>query len=167
MGQAPRLVREGLSVPMEADRLAILPIFEALDLRQRSSLAQAMNERSYLPGEAVCQRGDKAWSCYVLLEGEVEVRGDAGGGHERTLAALKPGELFGEVALLDGGRRSASCVAGPEGAALAELARPEFDLIFNAGNTFAYKLMDLISVQLVRRLRKASARLAEAAIKEG
>ncbi|MCA9559189.1 MAG: cyclic nucleotide-binding domain-containing protein [Myxococcales bacterium] len=154
-------------MPMDAERLAVMPIFDSLDLRQRQSLALAMNEKSYLPGEAVFSQGDKAWSCYVVIEGQVEVRGRAGEEAERALAMLHEGELFGEVALLDGGRRSASCVAGPEGAALAELGRPEFDMIFNAGNQFAYRLMDLVAAQLVRRLRHASAQLAEAAVKEG
>ena len=154
-------------MPMDATRLAVLPIFESLDLRQRQSLAQAMTERSYLPGEAIFVQGDKAWSCFILIEGSVTVRGRAGEQRERTLATLGGGELFGEVALLDGGRRSASCVAGPEGAALAELARPEFDMIFNAGNQFAYRLMDLVAAQLVRRLRLASAQLARAAVEQG
>ena len=147
------------------ERLAVLPIFAALDLRQRQSLAQVLQERFYLPGEQVFAMGDKAWGCYFVLDGVVEVQVTGAEG-PRTVATLGKGELFGEVALLDHGRRSAGCVAGGAGAALAELSRPEFDLIFNAGNTFAYKLMDLIATQLVRRLRHATETLTEAAVRE-
>lgn len=151
---------------MDVERLAGIPLIDDLDPRQRASLAVVLREQSYLPDEAVFAQGDKAWSCYLILDGtvEVEVEGQA---RTRQVATLGVGELFGEVALLDGGLRSAGCRAGPEGCALAELRRPEFDLIFNAGNSFAYRLMDLIAAQLVRRLRQATEQLRQAAVEEG
>lgn len=150
---------------MDVESLEGLPLLEDLDPRQRRSLAAVLEEKTFDAGERIFAQGDKAWSCYLILEGSVEV--EVGEQVSKTVATLGAGELFGEVALLDRGRRSAGCVAGPHGARLAELKRPEFDLIFEAGNSFAYRLMDLIAAQLVRRLRQASSQLREAAIQEG
>lgn len=163
--------------------LARHPIFARLASQHREVLTHALRERRYPPDDVICRAGDKAWTGYVILDGAVRVvaegfePGPAGGiadgippngtdGTDTspgTLATLGPGELFGEVGLVDGGVRSATCVAGPDGALLAELDRPAFERIFNAGNAFAYRLMDLVAAQLARHLQQASEVLLEAA----
>ncbi|MCB9554399.1 MAG: cyclic nucleotide-binding domain-containing protein [Myxococcales bacterium] len=150
---------------IEAHMVADLPLFAGLDTRQRDILCQVLRERRLKPGEVIVRAGDKGWTCYLILIGEVQVvteRGD--GGEAGVLATLEVGEMFGEVSLIDGGARSATCVAGPEGALVAELARPEFDRIFNAGNTFAFQLMDIIAGQLAHRVHQAADVLRDAAL---
>lgn len=155
---------------IEAKMVADLPLFAGLDERQRDILCQVLRERRAGPGEVIVRAGDKGWTCYVILIGEVHViaeRDDSSAkasAEPGVLATLEVGEMFGEVSLIDGGARSATCVAGPDGALLAELARPEFDRIFNAGNAFAYQLMDIIAGQLAHRVHQAAEVLRDAAI---
>ncbi len=167
--------------------LARHPIFARLASQHREVLTHALRERRYSPDDVICRAGDKAWTGYVILDGAVRVIAEGfepGPAHgiadgiadgippdgtdgtdttPGTLATLGPGELFGEVGLVDGGVRSATCVAGPDGALLAELDRPAFERIFNAGNAFAYRLMDMVAAQLARHLQQASEVLLEAA----
>lgn len=143
---------------IEIEALANVEIFAALDPRERQTLASVLIPHKKDPGEFVFHQGDKGFSCFVILAGAVDVEGAAARGRRR-LATLETGAMFGEVALLDHGRRSATCLAGPHGAVLAELRSPEFDMIFGAGNSFAYKLLDMIAVQVVRNLRSASTQL--------
>ncbi len=153
---------------MDPQRLGGLAIFATLDAHERQTLATVLQERNLQPGQPIFNQGDKAFSCFIILAGSIEVQGnvDEEGARKRHLANLEAGSLFGEVALLDGGRRSASCVAGRSGAFLAELRRPEFDMIFNSGNRFAYKLLDLVAAQLVGRLRSASGQLRQMVYQE-
>ncbi|MGZ6130563.1 MAG: cyclic nucleotide-binding domain-containing protein, partial [Myxococcaceae bacterium] len=72
-----------------------------------------------------------------------------------------PGEVFGMVALIDGGRRSASCVTVGK-TRLFRLWRQDFDQLFSSGNRFAFGLVDGMARQLVRHLRSADQLLAAA-----
>ncbi|MDQ3262593.1 MAG: cyclic nucleotide-binding domain-containing protein [Myxococcota bacterium] len=91
--------------------------------------------------------GEHADAAYFVVSGEVTV-GRAG----KTLATLGPGTMFGLVAAIDQGGRSASCVAtGP--CRLLRLADADFDALFARGNRFAYHLVDLVARQLVSHLR--------------
>lgn len=145
---------------MTPELLSDLPLFKGLDFRSVASMASVMKERTLQPGQLLFEQGDKAWSLYIIIRGEVQVELptllDSSG---RVVATLGRGEIVGEMSLLDGARRSARCVAGDSGAMLAQLDRPEFDMIFKSGNTLAYRLIDVIARQLVRRLRQTTDRL--------
>lgn len=94
--------------------------------------------------------GETADAAYFVVSGEVTV-GRAG----KTLAVLGPGNMFGLVAAIDQGGRSASCVAtGP--CRLLRLSDADFDALFARGNRFAYHLVDLVARQLVVHLRDAN-----------
>ena len=100
--------------------------------------------------EPICAEGEPADSTWFIVEGEVVV-----GRNGRTLERMGPGQMFGLVAALDGGPRSASCVAsGPT--RLLQLADADFDALFASGNRFAYHLVDLVARQLVAHLRGAN-----------
>lgn len=91
--------------------------------------------------------GDSAW---FILDGEVAV-----GRHGRTLRTLKAGSMFGIVACVDDGLRSASCVAtGP--ARFLRITNRDFDVLFESGHRFAYQLVDLITRQLVEHVRNST-----------
>jgi CRP-like cAMP-binding protein len=66
----------------------------------------ATDARPYRAGEAIFRAGDKGDNMYVVVEGEVRI--SAGG---RELELLGPGGVFGEIALIDSGPRSADAVA--------------------------------------------------------
>jgi len=99
--------------------------------------------------------GEEADAAYFVLEGEVTV-----GRGGKTFANMGPGSMLGIVALLDKGHRSASAVTtGP--AKLLRLSRRDFELLFNAGNRFAFLMLDLVARQLVAHLRNANELLAQ------
>jgi glutaminase len=104
------------SAPPEPTRYAVgaLDIFRGLDdeqLRLVEALAQPL---VFEAGETIMREGDPARLFFVITRGAASVRiavsGDSGGRKAR-IASIGPGVSFGEMALLDGGRRSADVVA--------------------------------------------------------
>lgn len=86
------LQKVGLFAPFAADDLV--------------RLAQLAGEAAYEPGAAICREGEPGDSMFAILEGAVRIhRG------EEAIAMLGEGECFGEMALIDGGLRSADCTA--------------------------------------------------------
>jgi CRP/FNR family transcriptional regulator, cyclic AMP receptor protein len=97
--------------------------------------------------------GEPNDGAYFILEGEVTV-----GRNGKTLANLGAGNMFGVVACLDSGLRSASCVT--TGAALLlRMSDRDFDQLFATGNRFAFQMVDLVARQLVQHVRDTNAML--------
>lgn len=133
------------------EELDLFGPFKPLPAVVKLALAQKLEyievpEVTPLFGEG--ERSDGTW---FLLEGEVSV-----GRNGRTLSNLVPGNLFGLLAAVDSGKRSASCVTtGP--AKLLKLADRDFDQLFNSGHRFAFQIVDLVARQLVGHLRQTNA----------
>jgi CRP-like cAMP-binding protein len=88
---------------------------EALSSEQLERLASEAQIVPYAAGGAVVTQGDAGDSLFVVAEGRVDVSVHApGGGPERSLATLGPGEYFGEMSLLTGAPRSATIRAAGE-----------------------------------------------------
>jgi len=75
-----------------------VPLFAAMGAEGAADLLARAVERRLEPGEALIEQWDAGRDCFVILDGEFEVR-DAG----RALATLKAGDLVGELAALDWG----------------------------------------------------------------
>lgn len=146
--------------------LSQFKVLSALDAGQRAKLAGALRMRQIAPGAVLFSQGDAADSCFFVLGGEILVDLDVAGRGAERVAVLERGDLFGEVALLDGRPRSASCTAGSSGAEVAALARADFDALFNAGDALAQRLMDIVLDRLVRRVRGATEQLLAVAAGE-
>ncbi len=115
-------------------------------------------------GKPVFREGRPGNACFIVVEGRIKVT-IGHGDKMQELAKLPPGTIFGQVALIDGGRRSAGCWAdGPT--TVLGLDRNEFDLMFRSGSTFAFKFLDVLTRILVGQLRNANTRLVEVASKE-
>src|SRR5262245_5793208 len=95
-----------------AHALRTAPLFATLDERQRSRIGDLMTIRRFDAGTTILRQGSSAVTLYLLLDGEVTVsREPEEGGRPVTLATLKPGEVFGEMAVLDDDTRSSSITA--------------------------------------------------------
>ncbi|MBD0290439.1 MAG: flavin reductase [Thermoleophilia bacterium] len=86
--------------------LAEAPVFGALPPPQMNRLLAAGREAMYEDGEAIVRAGERGDELYVVLEGGVRIEREG-----RILARYGPGEIVGEVAVLDGRPRSADVVA--------------------------------------------------------
>ncbi|MEJ2108195.1 MAG: cyclic nucleotide-binding domain-containing protein [Acidiferrobacteraceae bacterium] len=88
------------------------PLFDTFDRTEAQALARAMTTVTYPDGHVFLHEGKKGDACYLILEGDVSVTRMATEGrgieHVRTMG---PGELFGLIALVDHGKRAATCTA--------------------------------------------------------
>lgn len=103
-----------------------------LNQTQRIRLAGQFRQRTYEHGETIARIADGGTEMFIVREGTVEVWNDpdnmAGAPASRKLkhvATLTPGNITGELAMLDGGLRSADLRAGPEGATILALDREQ------------------------------------------
>ncbi|MEE2757358.1 MAG: cyclic nucleotide-binding domain-containing protein [Myxococcota bacterium] len=151
---------------MDANRLRFVDALEEFTDRELELLASVMHVRQYVGGEHVFRKGDRASACYIVLAGGIEVIVPGATDEGNTVATLTAGRMFGEIALVDGGLRSANCRAATGGAELCLLGRNEFDQIFNANNAFAFKLLDLIGERVVENVRRAAGELLSVVLKE-
>lgn len=94
-----------------AELLSGIPLFSELNKRDLSRLAKRVKSHEYLAGRTIIREGEAAHCLYVIVSGSARVIKDMGGVKERNLRNLAQGDYFGEMALLDGGPRSASIIA--------------------------------------------------------
>jgi CRP/FNR family cyclic AMP-dependent transcriptional regulator len=95
-------------------RLRILrgsPLFGDLPDDAIESLALSMTERQVAPNEVIFLQTEEGSSLFGILVGEVRILIGDIDGREQVLRVLGPGEIFGEIAALDGRRRSATAIA--------------------------------------------------------
>jgi CRP-like cAMP-binding protein len=105
--------------------------------------------RRFAAGDVIFQDGDTATEAYLLQEGRVRLIKRAGA-VERGLRIVRPGELFGESALLAGAPRNSTAIALEDSAALA-LDEATFQQVLSANPTVGARVLQ----QLIRRLRDA------------
>lgn len=105
--------------------LAKVPFFEGVPAREQVQVVERLRRHTAPAGEAIVEQGDSGSSLFLVARGVVRVtRRD--GGESRDLATLLAGDFFGEMALLHGGARTATCRAVTP-CALYELRREDLD----------------------------------------
>jgi CRP/FNR family transcriptional regulator, cyclic AMP receptor protein len=95
----------------DADLLKDVPLFQFLDDRERVELASQLDTVGVRAGETLFKVNDPGDSLYVVRSGEVEIFFKNDTGERIVLEVAGRGDFFGELALFDGGPRSASVVA--------------------------------------------------------
>ncbi len=96
-----------------ASRIAALgrvDVLAPLDDTSRARLANALREQRFGAGEHIIRQDAPGDSLFIIARGDVEVRVSVDGAHRR-IATLGPGEFFGEMSLMTGERRTATCTA--------------------------------------------------------
>ncbi|WP_186002451.1 Crp/Fnr family transcriptional regulator [Mycobacterium sp. KBS0706] len=136
--------------PAEKRRLlSETPFFAAFPPAQRDALAARLNERSHEDGDTIFLRGDESTSLMIVASGRVALRLTSPQGREILLAILEPGEIFGEMSLLDGRGRSADAVAfGP--CRLLSLDRRDMLPVLQDSPEACIRLLELLSTRLRR-----------------
>ena len=109
-----------------SELLANVPLVRGLSPERRASLAERLAERRFAADQLIFSKGDRGDSMFIVLEGTVEIFVPPGNGVDRlSLRQARPGDHFGELALLDDKPRSASALAH-ERTLLLELSRDDF-----------------------------------------
>jgi CRP/FNR family transcriptional regulator, cyclic AMP receptor protein len=88
---------------MNADRLRTIPLFEGLSSKEREQIARWADEVDVPAGKHLLDQGRFAYEFFVIEDGTAEVRQD-----RHPIATLGPGDVVGEIALLEGSVRSAT-----------------------------------------------------------
>lgn len=93
------------------DALAGCPLFEHANRQMLESLAKSLRRRRFRRNEVIFHQGDPGDSLHVVAAGAVKILLPSTEGEEAIIATLRPGDFFGELALLDGATRSATAAA--------------------------------------------------------
>ena len=139
-----------MSAETQWQHLTRVGIFADLDEADRRALAACMKPRAYGTGEVIVGQEDAGDSLFLLTAGRVKVVLYGDSGREVILSILKPGEIFGEMSLLDNQPRSASVMAVEASQALV-LERAAFVRHLHDHPNTALAVMR----ELSRRLRQA------------
>ena len=132
-----------------------VPLFAELDDEELERFSQVAVPRSFPAGTRVFHEGDASDACYIVRSGSFRITREHPDGRAITLATFGPGEIFGELAMLDGEARSASVEALEDGELLALPARDVRGLL-KTHPEITLKFLEA----LVRRLRTANERIA-------
>lgn len=132
-------------------------LFHELEPAAITGLAERALERKYRKGQLVFNEGDAAQSLFVMISGLIKVYVTSEDGDEMVLVTLRPPDVFGEIALIDGQPRSASAEA-LEPTTVLELGRAPFlQLVRESPSTAESLLVSLGGV--LRRLTEQAADL--------
>src|SRR3954447_13314209 len=137
-------------MPANAAFLKEIPLFMPMDDNERAAVAELMDEVTFRAGQQLFHERDQGGICYVIRTGRIELSVTDEGGERLVLDVVEPGELCGELSLLDGGNRSTTAVALTDVEALV-LERPEF---VNFLRKQPDASLDVLSA-LAKRIRRA------------
>ena len=126
------------------EKLAAVPLFSDLSKRTLNRILDNSKETTHVAGRTVVTQGHEGAGFHMILSGRAKV---VRGG--RKVATLGPGEYFGEMALLDGGRRTATVIAETDLVTLY-IAQWGFKPLVRDNPQMAWKIV----VHLTKRLRE-------------
>lgn len=132
-------------------------LFRSLDDGELGELLRAITPVEATPGQTIFREGDASDAAYAIEQGRVEIV-TAGENGEVLVAELGPGDVLGELALLDGAPRSATARAKTR-VTLFRIDQREFDFLRRNLRPAAYKIIRTISLTLCERLRETNTRL--------
>src|SRR2546423_1917397 len=137
---------------MPIDQALIQEIEHLRDLKEeeRAALADRIDLVNFSAGQTIFQRGDPGDALYIVRAGEVEIFLKNDKGEKIVLEVSKPGDVFGEIALLDNGSRT-SWVSAMGDVQVLRLDREHFEDYVRLHTSAALNLLAVTA----RRLRKS------------
>ncbi len=138
--------------PILRQYIKAIPLFDKLNRRDISLIINLLHNRSYLAGEYIFYQGDPGIGLYIIREGEVVIKRTE---QEKiiNLANFSNGDFFGELALVDGEKRSASALAKTD-CILAVIFKPDLDEFIAKYPRKGLHILQGINSILAVRLRK-------------
>ena len=126
------------------DKIALLKsvaIFKDLDDSEIAEIAEVCREEKYVSGEYIFREGESGNRLYLICEG--------------ALTVLKPGALFGEMAVFDRSDRSTHAISNG-GTTVLTITRPDFEMLLDFNREMAYKVLWSVTRLLSGRLRNTN-----------
>lgn len=130
-------------------------LFETAGIDPSILPALGLTARAVPPGAALARAGDPGGEAYILAEGKLRVSIDIAGAGEEALAIVKPGEIVGEMTLVDDAPRSADVFAHGGPAKVYVLTRDVFRGLMESGAPEGAPLLGGLTFLLARRLEEA------------
>jgi CRP/FNR family transcriptional regulator, cyclic AMP receptor protein len=144
--------REGEIVEL----LGRVPVFQTLEHGDLERIATLAVPRAFEPGQVVFREGDASDTCYIVRSGRARAVREHQDGRTITLATFGPGDIFGELAMFEDERRSATVEAIQPTSVVAVLG-PDMRRLMAEHPEISIRLV----VALGRRLREMNDRLAK------
>jgi CRP-like cAMP-binding protein len=117
------------------DSLAKVPLFASMSRRDLQKVAKASDEIDVPEGKVLVEQGSRGREAFVIVEGTATVKRNG-----RKVATFGPGDHFGELALLDGGSRTATVVADTPMTVLV-IGQREFTGVIDEVPNLAHKML--------------------------
>lgn len=136
-----------------------ISLFENLSENELEKIQRIAKTETAAQKTAFFKEGDPGDRCFVILKGEVRISKFIPNIGEEALAILKPGDYFGEMALIDNFPRSAHAIANTDVELLA-ITKTDLDNILIMDRDLGYKLLWTFTKTLSKRLRETNERLA-------
>jgi len=130
-------------------------IFHGLTSRQLGRIMLAVQKRSYYVGEVLFQEGQVGRALFMIKSGKVELTRKGGDGKTRTLGHLGPGQIFGEMALLEDRPRTAGAHIIEDGE-IYLLYTATLESLVRNHPTIGVKLLRNMAVMLSALLRRTN-----------
>jgi CRP/FNR family transcriptional regulator len=136
--------------------LGRVPVFSTLEHGDLERIAELAVPRTFEPGQIVFREGDASDTCYVVRSGRARAVREHTDGRTITLATFGPGDIFGELAMFEDERRSAT-VEAVQGTSVVAVLGPDMRRLMAEHPEISVRLV----VALGRRLRETNERLAK------
>lgn len=133
-----------------------LPIFEGLGDGELRKMARLFVQKLYRPGEKVFSKGDSGNEAYVVMRGQIDICLEEG---SKPIATVGNGQIFGELAFLDGAARVALAVAS-QATILLVVQRSAFNEVVQREPHLGMVVMKNVAMDLSNKLRRANAALS-------
>ena len=143
-----------------ADMLMECSLFNNFPAAEIRPIARYFGSNKVEQGQIIFKEGEPGAFMCVINSGDVSVLKSDSEGKNVEIAVLRQGRVFGEMAALDGERRSASCVAATD-CVLLTLSKDSLDKMLLEAPKTAARVIRVVAVSLSRRLRMADGKLID------
>jgi len=145
-----------VATPDASRRLGDFSLLEELTEQEKRGIEQRCHKRTYSRNETILDKGSQSREVFFVLKGSVSVITFSPAGREVTLAAVKGGDFFGELAAIDGQPRSAS-VSAIEKTEIAIMPPDLFNELVRTRAIVSFRLLE----RLARMVRASGLRILE------